>query len=53
MRRTGRFRHVSVYYRDSNKVMRKIPGLVLFIDDGVLVKVYTLIDGKKREIELE
>ena len=53
MRRPSRFRHVSVYYRDSNKVMRKIPNLVLFIDNGVLVKVYTLADGKKQEIELE
>jgi hypothetical protein len=42
-----RFRHVSLYYRDENKVFRKVPGLLIMIDnrqgsDVRLVKVYTL-----------
>jgi len=54
MRSTGRFRHVSTYYRDTSGVMRKIPELKLFIDDKVLVKVYTLKPGmEKKEIQLE
>jgi hypothetical protein len=46
-----RFRHVSLYYRDENKVMRKVPGLVIMIDTKTdhLVKVYTL---RGEEIEL-
>jgi hypothetical protein len=39
-----RFRHVSLYYRDENKVFRKVPGILILIDtkSGDLVEVYTL-----------
>ncbi len=39
-----RFRHVSLYYRDENKVFRKVPGMLIMIDNknGNLLEVYTL-----------
>ena len=40
--REPRFRHVKVYYRDREGIMRSIPHITLFIDGGVLVKVYTV-----------
>jgi len=49
--RDPRFRHVKVYYRDRERVMRVIPGITLFIDGGVLVKVYTLQDNKGIKID--
>ena len=33
------FRHVAIYYRDENKVMRRIPDTVLFISQGKLVSI--------------
>jgi len=41
---TKRFRHVAVYYRDADRVWRRIPGVTLFIDNGVLVDMYTQND---------
>ena len=36
-------RKVSIYYRDSNGVMRKIPSIKVTIqDDGALFQLYTL-----------
>ncbi len=39
-----RFRNVSVYYRNSDGIMKKIPNVKLFYDTKgeQLVKVYTL-----------
>ncbi|MBT6894111.1 MAG: hypothetical protein HOA20_01835 [Rhodobacterales bacterium] len=57
-----RFRNVSIYYRDSDGIMKKIPNVKLFYDTGFggrfkgekLVKVYTLPPGKvPQEIILE
>ena len=46
-----RFRHVGVYYRDTDGVMKRIPGLKLFIDRGDLVEVYTKYDGPRINLE--
>jgi hypothetical protein len=58
-----RFRNVSIYYRNSDGIMKKIPNVKLFLDKGFggrgvkgekLVKVYTLPPGKvPQEIILE
>ncbi len=40
-----RFRNVSVYYRNSDGIMKKIPNVKVFIDTknkDTLVKMYTL-----------
>jgi|TARA_R110000823_G_C15853923_1_gene492464 hypothetical protein len=37
-----RFRTVSVYYRDEEGVMRKIPHVVAHLDKGSVFRVYTL-----------
>lgn len=47
-----RFRSISVYYRDENKVMRKIPHLKAHLDKGKVFKVYTLPPVKEQELEL-
>lgn len=48
-----RFRHVSLYYRDENKVFRKVPGIKLLVKKltGRLVEVYTLPKTAVQEIE--
>tara|TARA_R100001463_G_scaffold126536_1_gene184297 strand:+ start:667 stop:816 length:150 start_codon:yes stop_codon:yes gene_type:complete len=47
-----RFRSVSVYYRDENKVMRKIPNLKAHLDSGEVFRVYTLPPVKEQELKL-
>jgi hypothetical protein len=48
-----RFRHVSLYYRDENKVFRKVPGIKLLVNklNGRLVEVYTLPTAAESESE--
>ena len=56
MRVKPRFRNVSIYYRNSDGIMKKIPNIKLFLDTkgNHLVKVYTLSPGKvPQEIILE
>jgi len=47
-----RFRSVSVYYRDENKVMRKIPHVKAHLDKGKAFKVYTLPPVQLQELDL-
>ena len=55
MRVKPRFRNVSIYYRNSDGIMKKIPNIKLFLDSKGenLVKVYTLPPVKPQEINLE
>ena len=48
-----RFRAISVYYRDENKVMRRIPDVKALTDGKLVYKVYTLPPVKPQEINLE
>lgn len=48
--RMKRFRSVSVYYRDEEGVMRKIPHMKAHIARGKVFRVYTLPPGKLGEI---
>ena len=43
-------RLVSLYYRDSDGVMRKVPGLLIFIIDGIEYEVYTTNYPKQKII---
>lgn len=47
-----RFRSVSIYVRDKDGIMRSIPNVKAFIDNGEVVKVYTLPPGKLQEMNL-
>jgi len=55
MRVKPRFRNVSIYYRNSDGIMKKIPNIKLFLDSKgeKLVKVYTLPPVKAQEINME
>jgi len=48
-----RFSYKSIYYRDSDKVMRKIPDFKIMIDNKkkILVKVYTFSPAGKFVID--
>ena len=48
----GIVRSVSVYFRDENKVMRRIPDVKALVIDGVATKVYTLPPVKLQEMDL-
>ena len=45
-------RSVSVYFRDENKVMRRIPNVKALVVKGVATKVYTLPPGILQEMDL-
>tara|TARA_R110002110_G_scaffold135567_1_gene319728 strand:- start:895 stop:1044 length:150 start_codon:yes stop_codon:yes gene_type:complete len=47
-----RFRSVSVYYRDEEGVMRKIPHVVAHLSRGKVFRVYTLPPVEGQELKL-
>ena len=47
-----RFRSVSIYVRDKDGIMRSIPNVKAFSDNGKVVKVYTLPPVKLQEMNL-